>query len=63
MVLVVLFTPLIRLAFKLKLLDGPKFMEPVVGIYIYIYIYIYAPSIANNVVLWKWNRVVEGKIS
>ena len=61
MVLVVLFTPLIRLAFKLKLLDGPKFMEPVVGIYIYIYIY--APSIANNVVLWKWNRVVEDKIS
>ena len=61
MVLAVLFTPLICLAFKLKLLDGPKFMEPVVGIYIYIYIY--ALSIANNVVLWKWNRVVEDKIS
>ena len=59
MVLVVLFTPLICLAFKLKLLDGPKIMEPVVGIYIYIY----ALSIANNVVSWKWNRVVEDKIS
>lgn len=41
---------------KLKLPDGPKFMEPVVGIYIS------ALSIAINVVLWKWNRVVEDKI-
>ena len=27
------------------------------------HIYLYALSIANNVVLWKWNRVVEDKIS
>ena len=42
------------MALKSKFVNGPKFIEPIMGIN--------ALSIANIVVLWNRNRVVEDKI-
>ena len=39
-------------------IGGTKFIEPFIP-----FMGIYALSIANIVVLWNWNRVVEDKIS